>query len=123
MIGVYHRMSLLHLYRYVGETACRWNRKDELENEDGEPTGVFVRQHAQLAISEMLRHALGVELRRSQAGGVKYPWDPELLPRRLRYQRLRAEKARREARPLLGMGEVALRHVVRTGGGRRVITH
>lgn len=121
LIGVYHRMSGQHLFRYVGETACRWNRKDELENEDGEPTGVFVRQNAQLAISEMLGHALGVELRRTQVGGVKYPGDPEPLPRRLRYQRLRAEKARREHRPLLGMGEVALRRLVKAAGSARLI--
>jgi hypothetical protein len=54
-------------------------------------------------------------------GGVKYPGDPEPLPRRLRYQRLRAEKARRENRPLLGLGEVALRRLVKRADGARLL--
>lgn len=46
LIGVYHRMSRKHLYRYIGEAACRWNRKEELESEEGDPTGEFVRVRA-----------------------------------------------------------------------------
>ncbi|WP_338050138.1 IS1595 family transposase [Rhodovibrio sodomensis] len=113
LIGVYHRMSRQHLFRYVGEAACRWNSKEEVENQHGDKTGEFVRKHGKWAVADLLVHACGVELRRTDVGGVKYPGEPEPLPKRLAFRQRRAQKALRESRPLLGPSEAALRALVK----------
>ena len=90
LLGVYHRMSRRHLFRYVGEAACRWNRKEPVESPDGDFTGEYARQHPVAALNELFGHAAGVELRRSKVGGVRYPDEAEPAPRRLKYRLLRA---------------------------------
>ena len=115
LIGVYHRISRQHLFRYVGEAACRWNSKEEVENQLGDKTGEFVRKHGKWAVADLLVHACGVELRRTKVGGVKYPGEPEPPPTRLYYRRLRAMKA---ARAALGKVGPALRPAIQ---GRVVV--
>lgn len=112
LIGVYHRMSRQHLFRYVGEAACRWNSKEEVENQHGDKTGEFVRKHGKWAVADLLVHACGVELRRTEVGGVKYPGEPEPPPRRLRYRKARAAKARVGSNHAL-TGSPAMGHALR----------
>jgi hypothetical protein len=56
-------MSRQHLFRYVGEAAFRWNRKEPVVSDEGDKTGRYERQHAKLALAEGFRYAVGAELR------------------------------------------------------------
>lgn len=73
--GVFHYLSRRHLRRYIGEVAFRWNNRDPVEKKTKEGVSKIVMQAKPVLeqLQNLLKHAVGVQLRRSIYGGIATP--------------------------------------------------
>jgi transposase-like protein len=79
-VGVFHQFGDHLLQRYVDEVAFRWNHTEREDYTDGSGRkrsrlvpGLFIQQAA-----DLLRHAVGRQVRRSSNGGLR--WPPPIAP-------------------------------------------
>jgi transposase-like protein len=79
-VGVFHQFGDHLLQRYVDEVAFRWNHTEREDYTDGLGRkrsrlvpGPFIQQAA-----DLLRHAVGRQVRRSSTGGLR--WPPPIAP-------------------------------------------
>ncbi|WP_227010777.1 IS1595 family transposase [Pelagibius marinus] len=81
-IGVYHRLSRKHLHRYLSEAGFRWNAKQEICGEEGDPLGLYERIPPLSQVRILFGHAQGCELRSTLRGGIRSPDEPEPGPKK-----------------------------------------
>lgn len=73
--GVFHYLSKRHLARYVGEIAFRWNNRDPVEKIAKNGISKIVMQAKPILeqLHNLLRYAVGVQLRRTICYGIATP--------------------------------------------------
>jgi len=73
--GVFHFLSKRHLTRYVGEVAFRWNNRDPVEKIAKNGVSKIVMQAKPILdqLQNLLKHAVGTEIRRTIYGGIATP--------------------------------------------------
>jgi transposase-like protein len=73
--GVFHYLSRRHLRRYIGEVAFRWNNRDPVEKKNKEGVSKIVMQAKPVLeqLHNLLKHAVGTQLRRTIYGGIATP--------------------------------------------------
>jgi hypothetical protein len=73
--GVFHYLSRRHLRRYIGEVAFRWNNRDPVEKKTkkGVPKIVMQAKPILEQLQNLLKHAVGTQLRRTIYGGIATP--------------------------------------------------
>lgn len=73
--GVFHYLSKRHLKRYVGEIAFRWNNRDPITKITKNGVSKIVMQAKPILeqLHNLLRHAVGIQLRRTIYGGIATP--------------------------------------------------
>ncbi len=73
--GVFHYLSTRHLPRYVDEVAFRWNNRDPLTKKTRKGVFKVVMQVRPVLtmLQNMLKHAVGTQLRRTIWGGIATP--------------------------------------------------
>jgi transposase-like protein len=73
--GVFHYLSKRHLRRYIGEVAFRWNNRDPVEKKTKEGASKIVMKAKPVLeqLQNLLKHAIGTQLRRTIYGGIAIP--------------------------------------------------
>jgi transposase-like protein len=73
--GVFHYLSKRHLRRYIGEIAFRWNNRDPVEKKTKKGVSKIVMQAKPILVQlqNLLKHAVGAQLRRTIYGGIATP--------------------------------------------------
>lgn len=77
-LGVFHYISETHLQRYVDEIIFRRNQREIIVKqyvEDGPKSKEMVYRNFEIQLRDLLKRAIGRQLRRSQIGGMEWP-DP-----------------------------------------------
>ncbi len=74
-IGVYHRLSEKHLQRYVNEVAFRWNHRhsETIVTTNGEQKQVMQMDPLADQLAELLKHAVGRQIRMRRKEGLWWP--------------------------------------------------
>jgi hypothetical protein len=73
--GVIHNLSKRHLRRYIGEIAFRWNNRDPVEKKTKKGVSKIVMQAKPILeqLQNLLRYAVGTQIRRTIYGGIVTP--------------------------------------------------
>jgi hypothetical protein len=73
--GVFHYLSRRHLRRYIGEVAFRWNNRNPVEKKTKTGDSKIVMQAKPILeqLQNLLKHAVGAQLRRTIYGGIATP--------------------------------------------------
>jgi len=73
--GVFHFISKRHLTRYVTEISFRWNNRDPVEKVTRQGMSKIVMQAKPIMeqFHNLLKHAVGTQLRRTIYGGIAIP--------------------------------------------------
>lgn len=73
--GVFHYLSKRHLTRYVGEIQFRWNNRDPIKKiaKNGISKIVMRAKPILEQLNNVLRFAVGTQLRRTRYGGIAIP--------------------------------------------------
>lgn len=75
VFGVYHKLSPGHLQRYLDEMGFRWSHRwvVTVTGKNGRPMRRLISTPFDEQLKELLRHAVGQELRYSAVGGIRKP--------------------------------------------------